>query len=435
MNRDQSHLEVRLLSIAGSKTRLLFEEHDPYWINVPDRINSTSREGSLRFLKGDRFVWLSERSGFNHIYTGQLGNPSLVPVTKGTWQVGAIVGVDDASGTLYFTSTEKDAREQQIDKIRFDGTGFARLTTEPGIHSGELSPDGSYIAATQTSLAHPPVLQLLSAGGKLLRVVDEPRTRLAEFQMPTIEFAEVKASDGTRLFGELMKPPNFDPKKTYPVIVHVYGGPHVQMVRDEFPRLSNLLVLASHGFLVWTLDNRGSWGRGHAFESVIFKDMGRAELADQLDGVSYLKSLPFVDPARIGLTGWSYGGYMTLYAMTHAPDAFKCAVAGAPVVDWKLYDTIYTERYMRTPKENPEGYKTSSPLFAASKVKGRLLLIHGTADDNVHMYNTVNFVRELQTAGIPYELQVGPGEKHGFRGRGNQDARDRALVAFFEKNL
>jgi dipeptidyl-peptidase-4 len=434
MTRQQDHLEVKLLS-TGGKTRLLFEERDPYWINVPDRINSRPHEAPLRFLKGDRFLWLSERSGFSHIYTGSLANPALVPVTKGSWQVDGIVGVDEPSGTVYFTSTEKDPRERQIDKIHLDGTGFARVTTDPGVHTGELSPDGTYLAATQSSLQHPPLLQLLSAAGKVVRTVDEPHNRLSEFQWPTVEFAEVKAADGTRLFCELMKPPSFDPKKTYPAVVYVYGGPHAQLVRDEFPRLSNLLVLASHGFLVWTLDNRGSWGRGHAFESVIFKDMGRAELADQLEGLRYLKSLPFVDKERVGLTGWSYGGYMTLYAMTHAPEAFKCAVAGAPVADWKLYDSIYTERYMRTPKENPEGYKTSSPLAAASKVKGRLLLIHGTADDNVHMYNTINFVKELSAAGISYELELGPGEKHGFRSRANQDARDKALVAFFEKNL
>jgi dipeptidyl-peptidase-4 len=253
--------------------------------------------------------------------------------------------------------------------------------------------------------------------------------------MPTTDLVDLRAEDGSRLCARLTKPADFDPAKRYPVIVYVYGGPHAQLVRNEFPRLSAMQVLASHGYLVWTLDNRGSWGRGHTFESPIFKDMGRVELVDQLEGVRYLRSLPYVDSTRIGITGWSYGGYMTLYAMTHAPEVWKCGVAGAPVTDWKLYDSIYTERYMRTPRENPEGYGTSSPLVSVTKIKSPLLLIHGTSDDNVHMYNTINFVSGLVKAGIPYELQIGPGQRHGFRGKTTEDARDQAIVAFFEKNL
>jgi dipeptidyl-peptidase-4 len=426
---------VRVLSLQTGKTTGLLEERDPYWINVPDRINSSTHAGSLRFLKGGRFLWLSERSGFNHVYLGTLGKEGLQAVTQGAWAVDAVLGVDEEGGYVYFTSTEKDPRERQIDRVRLDGTGFARITTEPGVHTGDLSPNGAHLLETVSSLESPTTVRLLSALGKPEAVVDEPRTRLGEFDLPRAEFMDVKAADGTHLYGSLLKPPDFDPKKVYPVVVRVYGGPHAQLVKNEFPRLGSFEVLASRGFLVWTLDNRGSWGRGHAFEAPIFKDMGKVELADQLEGVKYLKTLPYVDPARIGITGWSYGGYMTLYAVTHAPEVFKCAVAGAPVTDWSLYDSIYTERYMRTPKANPDGYKTSSPLQAAAKVRARLLLIHGTSDENVHMYNTINFVRELIRAGVPYELQLGPGERHGFRARPNQDARDRALVSFFERNL
>jgi dipeptidyl-peptidase-4 len=435
LNREQTRLDVRLLEIGTGRTTPLLEEHDPYWLNVPDRINSSKRGSSLHFLKGGRFLWLSERSGFNHLYVGSLSKSDLKPLTKGDWMVDSVVGVDEGAGVVYFTSTAKDPRERQIDRVRLDGSGFGPVTSEPGAHSGALSPDGAYLLDTFSTVEAPKAVRLLSTSGKLLRVLDSPKTRLSEFQLPKKEFVELHASDGTRLYGQLMKPADFDPKKTYPVVVYVYGGPHVQIVRNEFPRLGTIEVLASRGYLVWALDNRGSWGRGHAFESPIFKDMGRVELADQLEGVKYLKSLPYVDPARIGITGWSYGGYMTLFAMTHAPEVWKCGVAGAPVSDWRLYDTIYTERYMRTPQSNAEGYKSSSPLLAASKIRGRLLLLHGTGDDNVHMYNTVNFVRELIKAGISYELQIGPGEKHGFREKTIQDARDRAVVAFFEKNL
>jgi dipeptidyl-peptidase-4 len=194
-------------------------------------------------------------------------------------------------------------------------------------------------------------------------------------------------------------------------------------------------LLAQEGFLVWSLDNRGSAARGHAWESPIFNNLGRAELEDQLAGVAYLKSLPFVDANRLGIWGWSYGGYMTLYALTHAPDVFRCGAAGGPVTDWKLYDSIYTERYMRTPKENPEGYKTSSPLEAADKLKAALLLIHGTDDDNVHMQNTLNFLNALVKARRPFELYLQPGQKHGFGGETVRTYLYERLLDFFKKNL
>jgi dipeptidyl-peptidase-4 len=234
----------------------------------------------------------------------------------------------------------------------------------------------------------------------------------------------------------LTKPSDFDPAKKYPVIVSVYGGPHAQVVRDNWGATSLLdHFLAQKGYLVWSLDNRGSWGRGHAWETPIFKSTGKRELSDQLSGVRYLKSLPYVDGTRIGIWGWSYGGYMTLFAMTNAPDVWKCGVAGAPVTHWKFYDTIYTERYMRTPQENAAGYEESAPLTKAKDLAAPLLLIHGTMDDNVHLQNTIAFVDALTKAGKPYELQVQPGQKHGFRGAKALDFRNRAIVKFFEENL
>jgi dipeptidyl-peptidase-4 len=194
-------------------------------------------------------------------------------------------------------------------------------------------------------------------------------------------------------------------------------------------------LLAQNGFLVWTLDGRGSWGRGHAWESAIFENMGKHELEDQLAGVDYLKSLPYVDGARLGIRGWSYGGYMTLYALTHAPDVFKCGAAGAPVTDWKFYDSIYTERYMRTAGENPEGYKSASPLEAAANLRARLLIIHGTSDDNVHLQNTINFLDALIRAGKPYEFHLQPGQKHGFQGDIPRSYIDQRILDFFKSNL
>jgi dipeptidyl-peptidase 4 len=246
----------------------------------------------------------------------------------------------------------------------------------------------------------------------------------------------VKARDGATLYARLMKPPDFDPSRKYPVIVFIYGGPHEQLVKREWHSYSLMdHLLAQEGFLVWTLDNRGSWGRGHKWESAIYEHLGRRELDDQLAGIDYLKSLPYVDSSRIGIRGWSYGGFMTLYTLTHAPDVFKCGAAGGPVTDWKFYDSIYTERYMRTPEENPEGYKDASPLMAAANLRAKVLLIHGVDDDNVHMQNTLNFIDALVTVGRPFELYLQPGQKHGFGGKTVVTYLNGRLLDFFKKNL
>jgi dipeptidyl-peptidase-4 len=256
------------------------------------------------------------------------------------------------------------------------------------------------------------------------------------FERGTLEWAEVKARDGTTLYASLLKPAAFDPQKRYPVVVSIYGGPHGQTVTNSWAALSPFEhLLSSRGFLVWSLDNRGMAARGAAFESAVHRDLGRVELEDQLAGIEYLKSLPCVDPARIGITGGSYGGYMTLYALTNAPDVFRAGVAVYPVTDWTFYDSIYTERYMGTPEGIPQGYETSSPLKKAGQLKADLLLIHGSADDNVHLANTLSFVAALIKAGRPYSLQIHPRQAHGFRPKEDRVARDRATLAHFERAL
>jgi dipeptidyl-peptidase-4 len=256
------------------------------------------------------------------------------------------------------------------------------------------------------------------------------------YERGVVEWVDLPAKDGTVLHASLLKPADFDPARKYPVVVSVYGGPHAQVVTNAFDAGSPFEhLLASHGFLVWSLDNRGSAGRGLAFETPLHRDMGRIELQDQLVGVDYLKSLPYVDGTRLGIWGWSYGGYMTLYALTHAPDVFKAGVAGAPVTDWKHYDSIYTERYMGTPQDNPKGYESSSPLARAQSLKADLLLIHGTADDNVHLANTMSFVDALVKAGRPHTLLVHPGQMHAYRAKESRVARDAAILKHFETYL
>jgi dipeptidyl-peptidase-4 len=344
--------------------------------------------------------------------------------------------LDPQEKWLYFAATNPDPRERQLYRVHLDGTGMERITREPGSHSLDLSPDGRFLLDDFSTPEAPPVTRLLNSDGTLAAMIDAPANHLADYAWSKREYLELKASDGATLYAQLLKPAGFDPSRKYPVIVNVYGGPNIQLVQKRWD--GGILfeqLLAQNGFLVWSLDNRGSWGRGHAWESAIFENMGKRELEDQLTGVAYLKTLPYVDGTRIGISGWSYGGYMTLYALTHAPEVFKCGSAGAPVTDWKFYDSTYTERYMRTPSENPAGYRSASPLEAASNLKAKLLIIHGTSDDNVHMQNTINFLNALINAGKPYELHIQPGQKHGFQGDAPRTYVDERILDFFKGNL
>jgi dipeptidyl-peptidase 4 len=428
-------------SAGAGALRLLVRDRDATWINV--------FEGP-RFLRHSAaFLWLSERDGWLHAYrhpreAGKEPGPGT-PLTAGPWQIeasfsqawsGRPIEIDPEEVYAYFSATEKDPRERHVYRVRLDGSGFTRLTREPGTHFQKLSPDGRHLLVSSSSVDAPPSIRVLRADGTPVATLDQRPDRWREYALPTTEFQDIRARDGVVLHGQLTKPPGFDPARRYPVVVYVYGGPHAQVVRNLHGGVSTRnLLLAEAGFLVWSLDNRGSWGRGHAWESAVYRRCGTNELLDQLDGVAWLRAQPFVETNRIGLWGWSYGGYMTLYALTHAPEVFRCGVAGAPVTDWKFYDTIYTERYMGTPRDNPQGYLTSSPLAAAERLKARLLLIHGTADDNVHLHNTMHFLDALARKGIPHELHIQPGQMHGFGGREQTRLLAEQIVEFFRRNL
>ena len=435
LNRAQDELDVHLWDAVAGTDRVLLTEKDATWINSLE---------PPRFL-GDkqRFLWLSERDGWLHLYLYDIDGKLQKQLTRGDWMIDRpafsntpMVAVDEKGGWAYFAATTPDPRERRLYRVRLEGGSLQPLAPQPGVHGLNLSPDGQYLLDQFSSLNDPPETRLLKADGSPVSTLSKQTAHLDEYALGKTELVEVKAPDGATLYARLVKPPDFDPAKKYPVIVDVYGGPHIQLIQNRW----GLTALGDHlyaeqGFIIWSLDNRGSWGRGHAWESKVFKNLGHYELEDQLAGVAYLKSLPYVDPARIGITGWSYGGFMTLYALTHAPEVFKCGAAGGPVTAWKFYDSIYTERYMRTPEENPEGYKTASPLEAADKLKAKVLLVHGTDDDNVHMQNTMNFVEGLIKARTPFELYIQPGERHGF---GSEPARlylSQRMLEFFKQNL
>jgi dipeptidyl-peptidase-4 len=435
LDRAQDELNVHLWDAAAGTHRLLLTENDAHWIN--------SLEPPHFLSDRQRFLWLSERDGWLHLYLYGLDGKLHKQLTHGNWMIDRahfqstpIIGLDEKGGWVYFASTNPDPRERHLYRVRLDGSGLERLSHQPGAHGLQLSPDGRFLLDHFSSLHDPPETRLLEVDGSLLATLGKETGHLEDYALGKTELVEVKAPDGVTLYARLVKPPDFDPARKYPVIIEVYGGPGVQLVQNHWG-LTSLRdhLFAEQGFILWSLDNRGSWGRGHAWESRVFKDLGHYELEDQLAGVDYLKSLPYVDPLRIGITGWSYGGYMTLYALTHAPEVFKCGAAGGPVTDWKFYDSIYTERYMRTPQENPDGYKTSSALEAAAKLKAKVLLMHGTDDDNVHMQNTLNFVGALVKGRIPFDLYLQPGEKHGFVGEAARFYLAQRLLEFFKQNL
>jgi dipeptidyl-peptidase-4 len=430
LNRAQTMLDLLIADTATGKTRTILTENDANWINVSD---------DLCFLKdGKRFLWSSERSGYRHLYLFDLEGKQLAQITKGDWEVSAIDAVDEARGLVYFTATEKSPLERQLYRIALDGTGFTPLTKDAGTHAAIFAPNDAAFYDTYSNTATPQRQDLCRADGSRIAAINENRVaELANYHLLPVEFLTVKSRDGVLLNASIIKPPDFSPQKKYPVLVYTYGGPHAQVVRNAWGGANFLWhqLMAQKGYIIFSLDNRGSAGRGHAFETPLHFRLGAQELSDQRDGVQYLKSLPYVDSNRIGIWGWSYGGHMTLHAMFEAGEDFKAGFAGGPVTDWRYYDTIYTERYLGLPQKNEKGYQDSSPVKYAGQLKGKLLIAHGTADDNVHYGNTLSVIDKLIEAGKYTEVIAFPGRGHGASDPAARLVLMRRVTQFFLDNL
>ncbi len=428
LNRVQNELDLLLAQAADGSVRTLIHETDRYWINVSDQ---------FRFLHGSppRFIWSSERDGFRHLYLYSLDGKQLGRITEGNWEVTELAGVDESRKLVYYVSTEPSPLERQLYSIGLDGNHRTKLTQGAGTHSISMPERAEYYMDTFSSLTDPPRRTIHANNGAEWAVYREAdRKPLDEYEILPSEIVTVKTTDGTTLYGRLVKPAHFDPRRKYPAIVMVYGGPGAQSIRNAWTGLSWEQALAQKGFVVWALDNRGSTGRGHAFESVLYRRFGKVELEDQRKGVEYLIALGFVDPARIGIYGWSYGGYMTLYSLLNAPDVFKVGIAGAPVTKWENYDTIYTERYLGLPSENRDGYKVSSAVTYADRLKGTLLIIHNIEDDNVLFQNTLQMATALEGSGKLFSMVLYPQKAHGVGGPYRKDLLE-ITTEFFEKNL
>jgi len=434
LNRSQNKLELMLADIQTGKTSAIVEEEDPDgWIDIYD---------DLTFITaGERFIWSSNKSGFKHLYLYDINGKQVHQLTSGDWEVDNIVGVDKKNGLVYFRATEKASWERHLYRVDLTGNGFKRLTQGDGWHTINMSPDCSYYLDFFSTYIHPDEVSLYVVDGEMISII-EPNDipALQELNLVKPEFMTFMNDDGVELPAFIIKPPDFNPNKKYPVLMYTYGGPALQVVCNQWEddaRKRNLWheMMAQEGYIIFALDNRGTPARGKAFAQAIYWQWGTVDIQDKIAGVKYLQRLPYVDGSRIGIWGWSHGGYMTCMCMLKCEDYFRTGIAVAPPTDWHNYDTIYTERYMGRPQDNPEGYRVSSALNYVDNLSGKLLIIHGTADDNVHISNTMQLIYAFENSRKPFDLMVYPRKKHHMDGQDTKVHLFNLMTDYIKHNL
>ena len=414
LNREQNHMKLNMYDAStGQFIKELFEERSDTWVEP---------ENPALFIPGNnnRFIWQSERDGYNHLYVYDLNKGLQKQLTKGGWVVTRVLGFDKSNKYLFFEST-KDAGvlNRNVFKVALSSGKIYRLTKEDGVHSAVVSKSGNDIIDTYSNLKTPRVMQLLDVKKKTSRVLHKAKNPFEGYDLGEVVMDTIKSADGkTDLFSRMVLPPNFDPSQKYPVIVYVYGGPHAQLVRNSWLGSARLwqMYMAQQGYVAFTMDNRGTPDRGCAFEKVIHRQLGEAETADQMEGIKYLKSLPYVDAQRIGVHGWSFGGFMTINLMEKYPDVFKVGVSGGPVTDWKYYEIMYGERYMDMPEENIEGYALTNLNKRTDQIEGRLLVIHGAIDPTVVWQHSLYFIEQCIKNRKQVDYFVYPRHEHNVRG-------------------
>jgi dipeptidyl-peptidase-4 len=432
LDRLQTVVEILSCDPAGGACETILEERDPRWVNLAGP--------PVFFGNKGEFLWISERDGFAHIHRFDGKGRPKGQLTGGEWAVSGISAVDETAGVVYFTGNAGNPLSQGVFRVGLDGKGLTRVSPEGGVHEADFSPDRRLFVDVHSALGRIPRAELFRVEGRktILAATLAPR-ELGAYAADDVtdEVVEIRAADGTPLLSQLTRPVHMEPGRRYPVVVYVYGGPHAQVVRDHFRSTFQPWrdLMARRGVLVFSVDGRGSGGRGREFEAAIHRNLGEIELADQLAGVAWLKRRPDVDGARIGVFGWSYGGTMVLAALLRTEGVFACGAAVAPVTDWREYDTAYTERYMQRPEDNPEGYERTALVPLAGKLSVPLLLVHGLADDNVHFVSTARLIDALVDAGRLFEVMVYPGKDHGITGPKHRPHLFSALTRFFERHL
>jgi dipeptidyl-peptidase-4 len=431
MNRLQNELKILLADANTGISESVYHETNKYYIDITD---------NLTFLKdNEHFIFTSEQDGFHHIYLyDMLGNLEN-QVTSGEWVVNEFLGVDEDEGLVYFISSESSPLNRELYVINLDGNGKKKLSEYNGNNNVRFSEKFNYYINTYSDANTPSLVTLHNAKGKLLRTLKDNqklKDTIKEYKFSKKEFFTFITDEGVELNGWMMKPYDFDPAKKYPVLMYVYGGPDSQTVQNSWNANLWYQYLVSQGLIIVSVDNRGTGSRGEEFKKMTYKQLGKYETIDQIEAAKYLGSLNYIDRNRIGIWGWSYGGYMSTSCLAKGADYFSMAIAVAPVTNWRYYDNIYTERFMRTPQENPEGYDDNSPINHVEKIKGALLVIHGTADDNVHFQNSVDFTTALVEANVQFEMQFYPNSNHGiYTGQNTTLHLYTKMTDFIRRNL
>lgn len=429
VNRGQDHMWMNLYNAeSGNFVKTLFEEQNDKWIE-PEHPAFFPSDAS------NNFIWISERDGFNNLYYYDIDGKLIRQLTANKFVTKDILTAINQGKEVVFCATGQNPTNNLYYAVSMDGKQRL-LTKNEGTHRIAVSSDGKWIFDEYSSHSVPSKSLLLDGNGAEKKTLLVSDNKLKDYALGTTEIKTIKGKDGSDLYTRLIKPSNFDPNKKYPVMVYVYGGPHAQMITNSWLDGANLWMhwMAEQGYLVFTLDNRGSGERGFAFESAIHRQLGTVEMEDQLSGVEYLKSLPYVDANRLAVHGWSFGGFMTTSLMLRQPGVFKVGVAGGPVTDWKFYEVMYGERYMDRPEENPEGYKQSSLMNHAQNLKGDLLLIHGTSDDVVVMQHNLALVKKFVDLGIQMDFFPYPMHPHNVGGKDRVHLMEKVLTYIMEEN-
>jgi len=432
LNRHQNHLELLATDAATGATSILLEEKNEYYIDVDD---------NLTFLKnGKSFIWTSEQDGYHHIYKYGMDGRLQAQLTAGDYDVTAFYGVDEKRKRVYYQAAKKNPMDREIYYVDLKGKKTGTLADKDGTNSGQFSSTYDYYVKNHSSANKPLVAGVYTIDNRKVRdLVDNAslQEKMKAYHVSPVEFFSFTTSEDVSLNGFMIKPPNFDESQEYPLFMTVYGGPGSQTVTDRFS-VGNywwLQMLAQQGYVVVSVDNRGTGARGQEFKKMTYLQLGKYETIDQIEAAKYLGGLPYIDAENIGIFGWSYGGYMTSNCILHGNDVFKAAIAVAPVTNWKWYDTIYTERYMRTTEENPDGYYSNSPVNFAEKLKGAYLLVHGSSDDNVHYQHSAEMAAALISANKQYDTYIYPNRNHGIYGDNARRHLYTKMTNFIEANL
>lgn len=432
MNRYQNHLELLLADATTGKTRLLLKEENKYYIDIHD---------NLTFLKNQEgFIWTSEQDGFNHIYFYGMDGRLKKQLTSGSWEVTEFYGVDEKNQKIYYQAASVSPMERELYSLDLKTGKSSRILDQKGMNSAQFSTTFDLFVWNHSTINTPPTYVVCDRNGSIIRTLEDnaaARTSQTDCAVQPVEFFNFTTVEGVTLNGYQIKPYGYDPNKKYPVLMYLYGGPGSQEVLDGWIGSDYwwFQSLAQQGYVVACVDNRGTGGRGEEFKKMTYLQLGHYETLDQIDAAKYLGSQPYVDPSRIGIFGWSYGGYMSSLCLLKGNDVFNSAIAVAPVTNWKWYDTIYTERYMRDEKENSKGYEDNSPINFVDRLKGNYLLVHGSSDDNVHFQNSAEMSAALIRANKQYDTYYYPNRNHSIYGDNARRHLYIKMTDFLNENL